>query len=156
MQGNRLLRSIRLKNLLSFGDGAEAHELKPLNVLIGQNASGKSNLIETLSLLRATPGNLLAPIREGGGISEWLWKGGGIQMPTAERDVVLDYPEGVMPLRYRLAFTAVSQRLEIVDESIENEHSDPGKPQPYFFYRYQSGSPAINVRTKLEAQPGTE
>ncbi|RKZ67222.1 MAG: hypothetical protein DRQ99_07330 [Candidatus Parabeggiatoa sp. nov. 3] len=31
--------------------------------------------IEIISLLAATPNNLLILIREGGGITEWLWKG---------------------------------------------------------------------------------
>ena len=45
MEGKRFLRSIRLENILSFGPGVE-FPLEPLNVLIGANASGKSNLIE--------------------------------------------------------------------------------------------------------------
>ena len=50
-------------------------ELESLNVLIGPNGAGKSNLIEAIGLLQAAPTNLLAPIRAGGGIAEWLWKG---------------------------------------------------------------------------------
>ena len=49
--------------------------LEPLNVLIGPNASGKSNLIDALSILKAAPRDLPEPIRQGGGTSEWLWKG---------------------------------------------------------------------------------
>jgi predicted ATPase len=41
-------------------------ELRQLNVLIGANASGKSNLIDALDVLRATAGNLIEPIRRGG------------------------------------------------------------------------------------------
>lgn len=154
MQGQRLLQSIRLHNLLSYGASSETYALEPLNVLIGPNASGKSNLIEALSLLRATPSNLLAPIREGGGVTEWLWKG-DMTAPAAEIDVTLSYPEGVMALRYHLAFTVEAQRLKVVDESIENEKPYTGHTQPYFFYRYQQGNPALNVRTRPEAQPGT-
>ncbi|WP_375755550.1 AAA family ATPase [Corallococcus exercitus] len=151
-----MLRSIRLQNLLSFGPDSEAFPLRELNVLIGPNASGKSNLIEALGLLRATPGNLLAPIREGGGVTEWVWKGGTESgPPTASLEVVLDYPEGVMPLRYQLAFTAAGQHLELVDELIENERPQKKLTQPYFFYRYQAGKPAINARLKVEAQPGS-
>lgn len=156
MQGKPILRSIRLRNLLSFGPDSDTFPLHALNVLIGPNASGKSNLIEALSLLRSTPGNLLAPIREGGGVTEWLWKGGPqSKLPTAELEIVLEYPEGVMPLRYRLAFTVAGQRLELVDEAIENERAQKKLAQPYFFYRYQTGKPAINARLKVDAQPGS-
>jgi predicted ATPase len=68
MEGKRLIRALYLQNLLSFGPESEEIILEPLNVLIGLNASGKSNLIESIAILRATPKDLTAPIREGGGI----------------------------------------------------------------------------------------
>ena len=49
MEGRRFIESIRLDRILSFGPNDEAFELEPLNVLIGPNASGKSNFIEALS-----------------------------------------------------------------------------------------------------------
>lgn len=71
-----LIRSLQLTNFLSYGAEQEPLELRSLNVLIGANGSGKSNLIEALELLRATPGDLLKPVRDGGGVRDWLWKGG--------------------------------------------------------------------------------
>jgi AAA15 family ATPase/GTPase len=53
MNGSRLIQTLRIQNFLSFGPESEAVDLQPLNVLIGPNASGKSNLIEALGLLRA-------------------------------------------------------------------------------------------------------
>jgi len=75
MDGKRLLHSIRLKNLLSYGSEGVELELEPLNVLIGPNASGKTNLIDAISLLRAAPTNLQSPFREGGAGEDWPWKG---------------------------------------------------------------------------------
>lgn len=46
MEGKRFTHSVRLQNFLSYGSEEEEIELQPLNVLIGPNASGKSNLIE--------------------------------------------------------------------------------------------------------------
>ena len=40
----KLIESIKLQNFLSFGPNAGEIELKSLNVLIGPNASGKSNI----------------------------------------------------------------------------------------------------------------
>lgn len=152
-----MLRSIRLRNLLSFGPDSEAFPLQALNVLIGPNASGKSNLIEALGLLRAAPRDLLAPIREGGGVTEWLWKGGqDSKPPSAEVEVVLEYLNGVMPLRYRLAFTVAGQHLELVDEAIEHEHpAEPGE-SPFFLYRYQGGKPSIKAILSVGDAPGSE
>ncbi|MCP4689714.1 MAG: AAA family ATPase, partial [Desulfobacterales bacterium] len=76
------INSVQLNNFLSFGPASKALELGPLNVLIGKNSCGKSNLIEAFAILRATPKNLLAPVRQGGGVREWLWKGAD-EPPTA-------------------------------------------------------------------------
>lgn len=83
MADKKLIDALTVRNLLSYGDESPEIGLEPLNVLIGPNASGKSNIIEALSLLRATPNDLTAPIRDGGGIREWLWKGVK-DTPTAE------------------------------------------------------------------------
>jgi predicted ATPase len=156
MEGKRFIHKIKLQNFLSYGSEGEEIELQPLNVLIGPNGSGKSNLIEAIGLLQATPGNLTAPIREGGGVNEWLWKGEkGI--PTAEIEAIINYPQGIMPLRYKLGFTMVNQRLDIVDEVVENEHRNNEEAKDvYFFYRYQNGRPILNVRTIPDGQAGTE
>ena len=74
-----LLSSITPKNILSFKD--TTLELGPLNVLIGPNASGKSNLIEAISLLQAAPSDLNSTILRGGGVGAWIWKGGPYTSP---------------------------------------------------------------------------
>jgi predicted ATPase len=153
MRVNRLLKSIRLRNFLSYGPSAPAIELLPLNVLIGPNSSGKSNLLEAVDILRATPSDVTQPIREGGGVEDYLWKGLAAQRtPTSEIEATVYYPEGNVPLKYRLAFTMVGQRFEISDEAVENPNPHFGETDVYFYYRYQSGSPVLNLRTKLEAQ----
>ena len=58
-----LIRSIRPRNLLSFGPDTETLPLGPLNVLIGANGSGKSNFLEAFGLLQAAPTELAVPIR---------------------------------------------------------------------------------------------
>ena len=150
MAGMTFIRTIRLENILSYGSCDTELSLKPLNVLIGPNASGKSNLIEVLSLLAAAPRDLQAPIRKGGGIRDWLWKGSP-QIDAAIVDVTLEYPEGrigrrEMPLRYRLSFTETGTRFELRDEAVEDESpTSPEKEKPYFYYRYDEGRPTINV-----------
>ena len=135
MDGAKLIERIRLKNILSFGSEGQEIALEPLNVLIGPNGSGKSNFIEALSLLRAAPGDLLTPIRTGGGTAEWLWKGGPAH-PVAEVDVAIRYPEGIQSLRYQLSFTATENRFGLVDESIENTESVDDFEVPFYFYHY--------------------
>jgi predicted ATPase len=149
MEGFKFIRSIRLENLLSYGPRTPELALEPLNVLIGPNASGKSNLIEALSILAAASKDLQVPIREGGGVRDWLWKGSA-KPATASIEATLFHPAGPMPLRYRLRFSEVGARFTLVDEAIENERPSGPNQKPYFFYAYQNGRPAINVRTALD------
>ena len=70
-----LIKSLHIKGMLSFQD--MSIDMRPLNVLIGPNASGKSNLIEIIALLQALPRDLAGFVRESGptSIDDWLWKG---------------------------------------------------------------------------------
>lgn len=140
-----LIRTIKLENFLSFGEPGRTIELGPLNILIGPNGSGKSNLLESVALLQSAPDQLLKPIREGGGVRDWLHKGQQ-STPIASLDIVLNYSAGVQDLRYVLSFTEVGQRFEIVDERIENELPADGKPLPCFFYHLNNGRPVLSVK----------
>src|SRR5690242_2104199 len=111
MEGKRLLQSIRLRNLLSFGPEPVSLELAPLNVLIGPNASGKSNLIDALSLLQAAPTDLSIPTRREG-MQEWLWKGRG-GATSAEVHTIVVQPGRPNGLGYNLELGVVAQRLQL-------------------------------------------
>lgn len=70
-----LFHEIRLSGLLSFGPDGMTLPMKPLNVLIGPNASGKSNFLEAIALFRAASGEVVGPISRAGGIPRWQWNG---------------------------------------------------------------------------------
>jgi predicted ATPase len=97
-----LLQSIKLTNLLSFRD-AEL-ELRALNVLIGPNASGKSNLIAAIGLLKAAPENLEGAVQRGGGIRQWIHKAPSEDI--AQIDARLDLGRDDGDLVYSLALSA--------------------------------------------------
>ncbi len=143
---NIFFNSLTIKNLLSFGSDAEEIPLKSLNVIIGPNGSGKSNLIEIISLFQSLSKDLKLPIRKGGGINDWLWK--GAQDPTASIKADIESPlvRNDMFLRHFISFTAVNQRFELIDESIENSKPNPGEDAPYFYYRYENNHPVLNVK----------
>ena len=138
------LRRIRAKNLLSFGPEGIDLEMSNLNVLIGPNGSGKTNLFEVIRLLQAAPSDLSEPVRTGGGISEWIWKGRPKSSATVE--AVVENPYGHQPLRHVIEFRESGRRFTLEDERIENEFPYADEIDPYFFYRYQRGRPVLNVR----------
>jgi predicted ATPase len=124
MEGKKLLHSITLKNLLSFGSEQATLDLEPLNVLIGPNASGKSNLIEAISLLAATPGDLLKPFKDGGSFGDWFWKGS--EARKAEIVVVLEQESFLEEgrLSYLLEIRLSGTRLFISAEVLRAEDID--------------------------------
>jgi len=143
------IRSIRLNGFLSFGPEAAPVVLGPLNVLIGPNGSGKSNFVEAMSVLRAVPGDLPVPIRRGGGVKEWLWKGPGREAAT-EAVVELEI-DGVQvgrtdPVRYRIGFAAQGEQFVVRDERLEDARPAPGKDKPFFFFGYENGRPMLSVK----------
>jgi len=146
-----LIRNIALKNLLSFGPDTETLELTPLNVLIGPNGAGKSNLIEAISLLKAASKDLTAPIREGGGIRDWLWRCAP-QTPSALIEATLDNPKGAQPLRYCLEFAEKNQRFELIEERIENERPYLSHPKPYLYYHMKNGHAILNYKDEQQRQ----
>ncbi len=130
----KLLRGIQLKNLLSFGPEGATLELEDLNLIIGPNASGKSNLIEAISLLRTTPAtpshvDLHAVVRRGGGVSEWIWKGEPQGSGIASIEANIEYL-GDIKLRHLLSFrdeqkfSLAGERIFLIPDEGEPEQLD--------------------------------
>ena len=138
------LKRIRAKNLLSFGPDSLDLELSDLNVLIGPNGSGKSNLLEVIRLLQAAPNDLSEPVRTGGGVNDWIWK--GQPKSSARVDAIVERTDGKQPLRHIIEFKESGRRFTLEDERIENEHPyEEEQSDVYFYYRYQCGRPVLNV-----------
>src|SRR5258706_9906259 len=107
------ISSLTLRNILSFRD-APPLELRPLNIFIGANASGKSNLINCIQLLQALPNSLGTFISRRGGPDTWIWKG-----PKATEDaarVKCQFETEQDKLEYEIAFSAVEHTLVIQTE----------------------------------------
>lgn len=99
------LKRISMTNILSFGDKATEIELKPLNILIGHNGSGKSNFIESLTLLRRLTRSNTEEFNDAY-VADIAWKGGkDFWDSVCKLDVSLEAAFGVS-LRYAISFTA--------------------------------------------------
>lgn len=147
-----LLKSLTLEGFLSFGPEAVTIPLTPLNVLIGPNGSGKSNLVEALSVLRAVPKDLPLPIRQGGGVRDWLWREDHKGADAARLEVlfaegkVANSALGMPAVRYRLVFGAEGGSFIVLDERVENEKPVGRSQEPYFYFGYENGRPMLNVQ----------
>ena len=114
-----LLRRITLQNLLSFGPDETTLELGPLNVVIGPNGSGTTNLIAAIGLLQAASGDLAAPIGETGGIGEWLHKSGS-PVRRGSISAVVDCARHGGALHYRLSVEEQLHRFQVNLECVED------------------------------------
>ena len=149
-----MIKSIKLTNFLSFGNEQDEIELHPLNILIGTNGSGKSNFLEAFDLLHYIPLNIGIPIREGGGVSDWLYKGSDINAPDALLDVVIDNPYLARKhdeLHYSVSFNEswLGDKLEITEEQLVSNDIQHGKIEPYYYYHHFNGKEAfVNIQNQ--------
>ncbi len=140
MSDTRLLLEITPKGILSFGDETKPIKLSSLNVLIGTNGSGKSNLIDVIGLVRATGGDLAGEFIENGGLKEWIWKGNEKSALLLETKTA-----GVFSTRHLLEIYALETfgffiaREEIESITDENAHSK----EDYFVYKNEKNKARI-------------
>jgi predicted ATPase len=139
---NRRIAQLTLRDFLSYGSDAVPLELGPLNVLIGPNASGKSNLIEALAVLRATAGDLAAALREGGGIGEYV-RNESMSMGWFQIKAVVEHPFDPMELMYEIIVRESNQRAKVVHEVIGDAAPPPGLGMQLLYYSNDRGIAAI-------------
>jgi len=139
-----LIHHLAPKNFLSFGPDNAGIDLKALNLFIGPNGCGKSNLIEAVSLMRSAPKEMRDVTRKGGGVAEWIWKGDPREPASVEWTV--RNSQGSMLLRHYVAFRSVGQSFSLVDERIEDSELKLADASDVdFYYRYQQGRPLLNT-----------
>ncbi|HEY3738403.1 MAG TPA: AAA family ATPase [Bryobacteraceae bacterium] len=129
-----LIKRLKVSGLLSFGPTGIDLPMRGLNVLIGANGSGKSNLIEIFSLLRS------AARGQFGGEGDWLWKGEG-DHTSAEGtvEITVSNPKGSRDLRHVLTVFASGLRLDVADERIEDVGAEVEDSGAHRHYDYKRG-----------------
>src|SRR5690242_17687268 len=109
------IRSLTLRNILSFREPGPL-ELRPLNILIGPNASGKSNLIDCIELLQALPNSLGNFINGHGGSDGWAWKGA---KRTEEAGIKCEFELACFDrLIYEISFTTAEPIIPVLTETL--------------------------------------
>jgi predicted ATPase len=145
-----LIRNLKISGVLSFGAKGIDLPLRPLNVLIGANGSGKSNFIEILNLLRYLPTRLDSPIMSSGGMGEWLYGGAAgfnIEPPLVKIEAVVEKLKGqVMGLRHSIVIRPNGDFPAVDDETIENEAVIGSDTEVRWFYRMNGGNGMLNER----------
>jgi len=108
-----LLRHLTLENIFSFKKTTV--ELRGLNVLIGPNAVGKSNLIEAISLLQAAPTDLNVAILRQGGVRVVCSLAGTSPIAAIECNEI-----NGEQIQYRLEFSEQAGGFAILSEQLND------------------------------------
>ena len=149
------IQRLGLQGLLSFPPDMEPFTLQPLNVLIGPNGSGKTNVIEALELLRAAPMNLGKALQSGGGVEEWMWKG----EEGSRARITLKMKGGLLakgPFLYMLEISDHVFGHGIHYEKIEEITSGADEGASRLIYRFDGGEPIISVKSSDSPNIRTE
>ena len=146
-----MITRLEIEGFKSFGSPAEAIELGPLNVVVGANASGKTNLLSALRFLKdAVLHDVSYAVREMGGRTEV--KNKRLHQPGGQRPIRLymkmekdfDYPFPDDPqdpkrrldgLEYTIVIDLEGDSPEIRYESLDADSSREGKVEQSGFSR---------------------
>lgn len=135
----RLLRSITLNNVLSFGPQTPPLELRALNVLIGPNGSGKSNLLAAIDLLKSTADSLDLGLAAG---EDFVWKGAAGEAAICEATTRL--PFAALTVVHQLKIEEIAPVTFRLRERVSRQPVPPAVPDlfPYF----ESDGKAARIR----------
>lgn len=75
MKGKKTLHNVGFAGFLSFPENAPVINLEPLNVIVGSNASGKSNFLHGFRMLRGIAGDVNQVFRDLGGSGITFFRG---------------------------------------------------------------------------------
>lgn len=156
------LSELTVDGLLSFGSST-TFRFERLNLLVGPNGCGKSNLIDTVRVLQSAPTNIQAAFSDVG-FEEWLYKtptgqpksqariaetdpgrppGTAATGATAVVEAHIEIP-GLRALRHRLELGPPLRSAARLDELVELRDPYPGYDAPIFLFKGQHGRPVLN------------
>ena len=151
MKGNSFIQSLRLFGFLSFS--WDLVSLQPLNVLIGPNGSGKSNFIEAFRILNSAPEDIGKPIREGGGIGEFICKKEELFSFDIQAEVNWETDNNL--LLYDICLANNNSRLVVSDEYIQLlSHQDKDAIPEYLYKFDENEERAVIYAGQLILPPG--
>ncbi len=123
----RVLERITIKNFKSIREQTLA--LGPLNVFIGGNGAGKSNLIEVFRFLREIVNqNLAAYVGLKGGADTLLYFG---RKKSPQMELFLEFGEGATSNAYKISLQGTNEDGLIIASETAYYHEKRHYPQPY-------------------------
>lgn len=121
--GKRTIRKLQVRNLFSFGEKGIDLDLLPLNVLIGANNTGKSNLINVLRLISALPRGFSNTVARLGGSGKIIFKGPGTKQSHID---LLFSADDTALYRYHITIEQAHQiDFQFIEERLSTSNNNP-------------------------------
>lgn len=160
------IAKIKIKNFLSFNKDGIDLQLLNLNILIGTNGSGKSNLLDALRFWKTLSDNGKTSAQffsEQGGIRDWFYREGDHYIEQADFEVVTSIVSdrrSRIPIKHGLIFgiKECDQRkmFDLKKEQIECIRGESKEQPPYIYYSFDGGRQAMINTIKIDENRGEE
>jgi len=136
LRGNLPLKELIIEGLLSFNEKT-AFRFGKLNILVGANGSGKSNLIDCIRILKYSPLDIQETFRDSG-FEEWLHRGNSLQDGVAYVQVEAELPVVGSTVLHRIRLGPTQNSRALLEEVISNVQDENNSQDPYFIGSYRS------------------
>lgn len=148
-----MIERLKLENILSFRDADI--KLEQLNIIIGGNGAGKSNLLRAIGLLQHLPNNLRDAGTAVGGFSEFFCKlEGAPETLSIHTDLALVSSESER-LTHSLVLAKQQLSFAIVEERLIGQTADRLQP-PAVHFEVKGGHASVRTgkrKPKLRLTP---
>ncbi|MEI8282089.1 MAG: AAA family ATPase [Armatimonadota bacterium] len=135
------IKSLSVSGLLSFGELSKI-EFGSLNVLVGANGSGKSNLLDILRIFRNSQLDIQDTFKDSG-FEDWIFRSTK-ESQQSEAMVELNIPGNEMPIAHHLILSKPGNGAVQVKEVIHSillQSENVTTVVPFFFNAYINGGP---------------
>lgn len=147
-----MIESLHMTDVLSFRETNVA--LQPLNIFVGGNGSGKSNLLRCISLLSHLPGNLKEAGATFGNFNEFFCNLEDASDTLTLRTVFKKEPGWDQKLIHSISLQKQNLSFAVVKERLEEEQPRRGKREPFYYFSVSDGYGKVYY--KQESAPPTE
>ncbi|WP_414657256.1 AAA family ATPase [Deinococcus sp. VB343] len=125
--GKNRIDYLHVQDLLSFGKSTDFY-FGNLNVLIGPNGTGKSNLIDCLKVAQSLPFDISENFKDTS-LEDWIYKGesDGLQQPSLSISIV---NQEFGPILHQISFIGSRYNKVFIEEIITDDGGN--NSEPYF------------------------
>jgi predicted ATPase len=140
--GEQRIQSLSIEGLLSFR-GRTTFEFGSLNLLIGPNGTGKSNLLDCIRLLRNSPFDIQETFKDSG-FEDWLHKGLDSQSGVGFIEAIVNVLGIRQSIKHEIKLGPQINHRAPLEEAISSSDSKSIEVVRYFTGSYRS-EPRIRV-----------